>query len=76
MDTTKLRDRVLIEMVRKGYGRPGGKKRLAGELGMNAVRFSKALHGHFIDDSFAERILIDAMDYLRSQNGKRHAIAK
>ncbi len=69
MDTSAIRDKLLIEMVRKGYGVPGGKQRLAKELGMNAVKLSKALNGFFVDPAFGARIMLDALDYLKNKNG-------
>lgn len=76
MDTNALRDKVLIEMVRRGYGGPGSKGRLASEIGISPPSFSKALHGYYKDESVTARVLVAALDHLRKCNGKSNARTK
>jgi hypothetical protein len=73
MDRNSLRDKVLIEMVRRGYGAPGSKARLAAEIGISPVCFSKALHGYYKNDALTARVLVAALDCLKNKNGKANA---
>jgi hypothetical protein len=58
-------------MVRKGYGSPGGKQRLALELGITQVKLSKALNGFFVNAEFAAQIMLNALEYLKKKQERQ-----